>query len=108
MNSIQNVYNVATPVPYFLECHICSIQSVLCNNKTEVEKWGEEHKVKRKRKRNYLSQRIQYAKLLLNYYCIMTVNLWLGYTTSCDILGRVNKSKMVSPGLEEISKSCGN
>lgn len=42
MNSIQNIYNVATPVPYFLECHICSIQSVLCNNKTEVEKWGEE------------------------------------------------------------------
>lgn len=28
----------------------------------------------------------------------MTVNLWLGFTTSCDILGIVNKSKMASPG----------
>lgn len=38
MNSIQNVFSMAKPVPYFLECHICSIQLVLCNNKTEVEK----------------------------------------------------------------------
>lgn len=96
MNSIQNVFNVAKPVPCFLDCHIWSIKPVLCNNKTEVAKWGEEHKVNRER--NHPSQKIQYAKLLLRYYCIMTGNLWLGFTTSCDILQGINKSKMASPG----------
>lgn len=55
------------------------------------------------RERNNLGQRIQYAYLKFHYYCIKTVKLWLRFSTSCDILGIANKSKMTSSGCRKKS-----